>query len=86
MGALGDAGLVSADLVDHCRLMTRVLVGSRLLAPDLAVPANGAAAVLARQTGMADSEALLRALTAARRAVARDWTTAFGQTLEMDDD
>lgn len=83
---LAAAGLLSPDLVEHCRLMTRVLVGSRLLAPDLSVPPDAAAAVLAQQAGLPDMDALLRALTEARQSVARDWAANFGEPLETNDD
>ena len=79
---LGKAGLVPSDLVDHLKLMTRVLVGARLLAPDLAVPQGAAAEVLAQQTGTPDMPALLRALTEARQGVAREWERAFAEPLE----
>lgn len=79
---LGEAGLVSPDLVGHLELMTRVLVGGRLLAPTLAVPEGKAASVLAHQTGVEDMPALLRALTEARHGVAAAWADVFGEKLE----
>lgn len=82
IGSLSEAGLVQPDLADHLKLMTRVLVGARLLAPDLAVPAGQAAAVLATQTRMPDMPALLTSLAQARGAVATAWAEAFGEELE----
>lgn len=79
---LSAAGHVARDLARHLELMSRVLVGARLLAPDLAVPEGPAAAVLAQQTGTADMPALLRALGEARHGVARQWALAFGEELE----
>lgn len=79
---LGEAGLIGRELAGHLALMTRVLVGSRLLAPDLAVPQGAAAGVLAQQTGTADMPALLQALAEARQGVAREWQRAFGESLE----
>lgn len=84
--ALAGAGPIPPELIGHCRLMTRVLVGARLLAPDLAMPAAGGAAVLARHAGVADGPALLRALGEARQGVARAWIGAFDEALEVDDD
>lgn len=84
--ALTAAGMVSPGLVEHARLMTRILVGSRLLAPDLSRPGDAAAAVLAQQAGFPDMDALLRALAEARQAVARDWATTFGEALETDNE
>lgn len=82
IGALADAGLVSPNLVDALRLMSRVLVGARLLAPDLSVPEGPAATVLAQQAGVADAAALLRALADARQGVAAAWAQIFGERLE----
>ena len=64
--------------------MTRLLVGTRLLAPELSRPNAAAAALLARQSGCEDYAALLQALDAARGAVAAAWQAIFGETLEMD--
>ena len=79
---LKEAGLVSPDLVGHLELMTRVLVGGRLLAPNLAIPSGAAADVLAHQAGVADVTELLRALTQARHGVAAAWAEAFDEKLE----
>ena len=83
---LATAGFVPPALARHCQFMTRLLVGSRLLAPDLSAPLPAAAKVLARQTGVDDLSALLHALDAARHDVAETWRATFGQTLETDDD
>ncbi len=82
IAGLAGAGLVSPDLVEALRLMSRVLVGARLLAPDLAIPDGPAATVLAQQAGMIDMPALLRALAEARQAVVAAWAETFGETLE----
>ncbi len=83
---LAREGLVAAELAEHHRLMTRVLVGARLLAPDLAPPDGAAAAVLAQQAGVADVAALLRALAEARASVADEWARILGEPLEIRDD
>ncbi|WP_133366846.1 glutamine-synthetase adenylyltransferase [Qipengyuania sediminis] len=83
LGALHAAGLVPPTLVDHLRLMTRILVGARVLAPDLAVPIGRAEAVLAQQTGTRDMAQLLARLDAARAGVAAIWTEVFGEPLEI---
>ena len=62
--------------------MSRVLVGARLLAPDLSVPEGPAATVLAQQAGVADAAALLRALADARQGVAAAWAQILGEPLE----
>lgn len=82
---LTKAGLVSPDLLGHAQLMSRVLVGARLLAPNLAAPDAAAASVLAQQAGVADMPALLRALTQARQSVAREWSRVFAEPLETSD-
>lgn len=82
--ALAAAGLVTSRLEESHELLTRVLVGARLLAPDLAVPEGAAAAVLAQQTGTADMAELLRALAQARHDVATAWYEALGERLETE--
>jgi glutamate-ammonia-ligase adenylyltransferase len=86
LAALADSRLLAPALIEHHRLMTRVLVGARLLAPDLAVPESAAAAVLANQAGMPDMGGLLRALAEARQEVAQEWARVFGEPLETADD
>ncbi|MBX7528107.1 bifunctional [glutamine synthetase] adenylyltransferase/[glutamine synthetase]-adenylyl-L-tyrosine phosphorylase [Qipengyuania vesicularis] len=65
-------------------LMTRLLVGTRLLAPDLAIPGDGPRAILARLCEADDFEALLDRLAASRRDVVSKWQNIFGETLELD--
>ncbi|MCA0910017.1 bifunctional [glutamate--ammonia ligase]-adenylyl-L-tyrosine phosphorylase/[glutamate--ammonia-ligase] adenylyltransferase [Qipengyuania gaetbuli] len=77
--------LLPASLGDAHDLMTRLLVGTRLLAPDLAVPAGPQGAILARICRCEDFAALRRAFDDARAAVAQAWTAHLGETLEMDE-
>ena len=65
-------------------LMTRLLVGTRLLAPDLAIPGEAPQAILARLCEEANFESLLDRFADARRQVAKRWQTLFGETLELD--
>ncbi|OBX18102.1 glutamine-synthetase adenylyltransferase [Erythrobacter sp. QSSC1-22B] len=81
---LAEQGLVAADLRAHHRLLTRVLVGSRLLAPDLGAPGPAARAVLSRLARQEDYASLLQALDRARHGVAAQWAETFGEKLEMD--
>ena len=83
---LADAGFLPPVLGDHLALMTRVLVGARLLAPELSAPEGIAAKVFARQSGFEDLPTLLQALREARQGVADAWAQAFDQQLETDDD
>ncbi len=79
-----ERGLISPELRAHHRLLTRVLVGSRLLAPDLGAPGPAARAVLAQLAREEDYASLLRALDLARHGVAAQWAETFGEKLEMD--
>ncbi|MCB2050431.1 MAG: bifunctional [glutamine synthetase] adenylyltransferase/[glutamine synthetase]-adenylyl-L-tyrosine phosphorylase [Novosphingobium sp.] len=84
--ALGDAGLVARDLAHAHDFMTRLLVASRLLAPDLAMPGAAAAGVLARACGCENIDALLQTFAEARQEVAKAWQAAFNIKLEIDDE
>lgn len=84
-------GLIAEGLLDPAMraahdLLTRMLVATRLLAPDLERPSAPAGKVLARACGHDTVDALLRACVAARHGVAREWHRHFGCELEMDDD
>jgi glutamate-ammonia-ligase adenylyltransferase len=85
IGKLVAAGKLPPALAGAHRLMTRLLVGTRLLAPDLARPNPAAAAQLARQSGCGDYADLTHCLHAARHDVAAAWQDVFGETLEMDE-
>ena len=80
--ALVEAKLLAPELIEAHRLMTRLLVGARLLAPELEMPAGSAAGVLARQTGHGDIAGLLDGLNSAREAVASGWKQHFNEELE----
>lgn len=84
LDALARAGLLPADLGEAYRIMSRILVCARLLAPDLAPPAPVAGEALAQGCGAADLDALLRQFTEARRCVASQWHAIFDEKLEMD--
>ena len=66
------------------RLMTRLLVGTRLLAPTLSVPGEAPSTILARLCEAEDFAALLRNFGEARRQVANTWQSVFDETLELD--
>ncbi len=84
--ALIAAGLLPAELAEAHRLMTRLLISSRLLAPDAAMPPPAAAQVLARNCRCDSPADLLDRFARARRCVAAAWQTVFDQTLEIDDE
>ncbi|MBX7532834.1 bifunctional [glutamate--ammonia ligase]-adenylyl-L-tyrosine phosphorylase/[glutamate--ammonia-ligase] adenylyltransferase [Qipengyuania sp. 1XM1-15A] len=71
-------------LAEAHRLMTRLLVGTRLLAPDLAIPGEAPCAILARLCEADDFETLLARFADAKAQVAKKWQTIFGETLELD--
>ncbi|MCH2486311.1 MAG: bifunctional [glutamate--ammonia ligase]-adenylyl-L-tyrosine phosphorylase/[glutamate--ammonia-ligase] adenylyltransferase [Erythrobacter sp.] len=80
---LAEVGLVEAELSEAHRLLTRILIGARLLAPDQQAPGEEAQRVLASLAGVEDFPALLTALEQARRCVARNWTRVFETELEI---
>jgi glutamate-ammonia-ligase adenylyltransferase len=82
IAALVEAGLLPAEIAEAHRLMTRLLVATRLLAPELERPAPAAAQALARACKQPDYDTLLQAFDAARQGVARAWRDSFGQDLE----
>lgn len=80
--ALIAAGLLPPEFAEAHRFTTRLLISSRLLAPDAVMPPPAAAAVLARNCGCGDEAELLARLADARRCVAGAWQDTFGETLE----
>ncbi|QYJ07431.1 bifunctional [glutamate--ammonia ligase]-adenylyl-L-tyrosine phosphorylase/[glutamate--ammonia-ligase] adenylyltransferase [Qipengyuania flava] len=83
LAALVAAGRLPQAMADAHGLMTRLLVGTRLLAPDLERPNPAAALLLARQSGCEDYPCLIERLGAARTDVAAVWQDVFGETLEI---
>ncbi|HWU01931.1 MAG TPA: bifunctional [glutamate--ammonia ligase]-adenylyl-L-tyrosine phosphorylase/[glutamate--ammonia-ligase] adenylyltransferase [Novosphingobium sp.] len=84
IAALAGAGLVDAGLGDAWALLSRLLVASRLLAPDGVRPADAPSAVLANACGCGDWEEAMARLGEARRVVADGWARVFGEQLEME--
>jgi glutamate-ammonia-ligase adenylyltransferase len=84
LAGLADAGLVPSSLSEAYRLMGRLLVAARLLAPEGQEPPQAARAVLARACGCPGWEELLAALASARQTVAAAWAATFEQELEID--
>ena len=85
IATLVQAGRFSGSIAGAHDLMTRLLVGTRLLAPDLDRPNPAAAALLARQSGCEDYACLIERLGAARADVAAAWQDIYGETLELDE-
>ncbi len=84
--ALSNGGLLGQEMEAAHDLLTRMLVATRLLAPELAPPAPAAAWVLARACGHETIDGLLAACKAVRHGVAREWQRHFAAELEMDHD
>lgn len=81
---LVEAGLLPENLLKAQKVLIRVLVAARLLAPDSQEPSASACAVLARSCGAPSYPALLEMLAEARHGVAAAWAATFGETLEME--
>jgi glutamate-ammonia-ligase adenylyltransferase len=81
--ALVAQGLLPAAFPAHYRLLARLLVSARLLAPEGAAPHDTACAALARACQQADYPALLQALSSARKLVAGVWADLFDEKLEI---
>lgn len=73
IAALTAQGLVPERIDDAHRLLTRILVTSRLMAPDLDAPPDATRALIAAACGVADWEGLLAEMAAARQRVSRFW-------------
>ncbi|MCB5425586.1 bifunctional [glutamine synthetase] adenylyltransferase/[glutamine synthetase]-adenylyl-L-tyrosine phosphorylase [Altererythrobacter sp. CC-YST694] len=79
-----EAALLPENLLAAQKLLIRVLVSARLLAPDSQEPSAAACGVLARSCGAPSYPALLEMLAEARHGVAAAWAATFGETLEME--
>jgi glutamate-ammonia-ligase adenylyltransferase len=73
LAALCEAGLVSADIDPALRLLSRMLVMFRLVAPALVAPPPATRPLVAEACGAADWDALLAAYEDARQRVAGLW-------------
>ncbi|MBO9498202.1 MAG: bifunctional [glutamine synthetase] adenylyltransferase/[glutamine synthetase]-adenylyl-L-tyrosine phosphorylase [Novosphingobium sp.] len=78
---LVDAGLLPDDLKHAQRLLIRVLVSSRLLAPDTDEPPEAARNALARACAAPDYPSLLAMLDEARQVVGGAWKQVFGEEI-----
>jgi len=81
---LCEAGLLDQDVIGAHKLLTRVLVSTRLLAPDLQLPTAGSARALARACQQESLDTLLHQLTKARHGIAAAWRKAFDNELEIE--
>ena len=74
MGALVDAGLLDSQADPDLRLLSRILVTMRLVAPDGSVPPPESRPLVAEVCGYPDWDTLLAAHDEARQRVAVLWT------------
>lgn len=81
---LARAGLLPDWFADSFLSLARVLIAARLFAPDGQEPPPAARIALAEACGETDYAALLRRIAEARRAVAGQWATIFGEILETE--
>ena len=88
---LGDAvrALVNAGLLDEAMVaahdgLSRLLVATRLIAPDTLEPPPAAREALARACQCGDWEGVKANLARARATVAAAWSATFGETLEIE--
>ncbi len=82
IATLAEMGRLGPEIGAAHDLMSRLLVGTRLLAPDLMRPDAAAAAILARQSGCENYDALVRRFAGARDDVAAAWQAVFAVELE----
>jgi len=73
LAALAEAGLVGPDIDPALRLLTRILVMQRLMAPGAEIPPAPSRPLVARACGLPDWKALIAAHDRARGAVAALW-------------
>jgi glutamate-ammonia-ligase adenylyltransferase len=78
IAALVDAGLLDAQADADLRLLSRILVTMRLVAPDGSVPPPESRPLVAEVCGYPDWEALLAAHDSARQRVAALWNRLKG--------
>lgn len=73
ISALVEAQLLPPDIVEAYRLLTRMLVTMRLVAPASGEPPPASRALVATACGLPDWDALLAAHASARQSIAREW-------------
>ena len=77
--ALADRGVAPAAMADAYRLLTRMLVLLRLVAPDSAPPSPATRDLIVRALGMGDWDELVARFDATRQEVERFWASVGGR-------
>ena len=83
--ALADAGHLPPAFAEYHRLLARLLIAARLLAPDASEPGPAAQAALAAACEQPDYPALLRGVIAARQGIAACWADLFDERLGIEE-
>ncbi len=78
---LCDGGLLADEIVEAQRLLSRLLVILRLVAPDCTPPPEPAQALIARCLGLPDWASVLSAIDSGRHAVVKAWQKQFGEMI-----
>jgi glutamate-ammonia-ligase adenylyltransferase len=78
-GQLAEAGLIDTNIVEAQRLLTRMLVMMRLVAPAGNEPNPETWELVAAACGVADHQALLAGHDAARQSIAALWNSIKGE-------
>jgi glutamate-ammonia-ligase adenylyltransferase len=86
LAGLIEAGLLPPELAQAHAAMARLLVASRLIAPDAQLPGEAARMALATACNLRDWQAVTEAMLQARRDTAAAWAQIFGETLEITSD
>jgi glutamate-ammonia-ligase adenylyltransferase len=84
LATLVEAGLLPPATTGARETLARLLVASRLLAPESEPPPPAAQGALAKACGFGDWQDLLDGFAAARRDVAAAWAEVFGTELELE--
>ena len=82
IAGLAERGSLPGEMAEAERMMTRLLVAGRLLAPDLDQPTPAAGRALARACRCESLDEVLRRLEEARQCVAATWHEVFEEKLE----
>lgn len=84
VACLVERGCLPREMAEAERMMTRLLVAGRLLAPDLDPPTPAAARALARACRCENLDEVLRRLGEARQCVAATWHEVLEEKLETE--
>ena len=85
IASLTKLGLLPETIAPAHAFMTRMLVATRLLAPDGDIPPPTAQSALAKACQCDDFAALLELFTESRSAIASAWAERFEETLEIEE-